>query len=278
VSRFRQVAPFVALVISAVASVAAAVAYWADANTQWFGGILALALIAAGAGLVGWARAAMPDQTVVGEREPLESTPEEREAFVSALVEGERSITRRRVLTGSLLAIGGGLTATVLSMFRSLGPNPYPVLDHTTWTKGARLVTASGVPVKPADLGVGSVITVFPEGHRDDTSAQTLLIRVDPKFLKLPAGQEGWAYQGLVAYSKICTHAACPVGLYQQRQHLLLCPCHQSTFDVLDGAKPTSGPAARALPQLPIAVDKDGYLVAQSDYATPVGPGFWRRT
>jgi ubiquinol-cytochrome c reductase iron-sulfur subunit len=262
--------------VAAICSVAAVVAYWAGANTQWFGGIVAFGLIAAGVGLVGWARNAMPDEPAVGEREPLESSEEERRAFVEAFVHGEESITRRRLLTGSLLAIGGALGATVLSMLRALGPDPGPILEHTSWSKGVRVVTEDGKPVKPGDLFTGGVLTVFPEGHVDDASAQTLLIRVGANQLALPADRRSWVVQNVVAYSKICTHAACPVGLYQEHQHLLLCPCHQSTFDVLDGARPTSGPAARSLPQLPLALDNDGYLVAQSDYTTPVGPGFWR--
>ena len=80
-----------------------------------------------------------------------------------------------------------------------------------------------------------------------------------------------------IAYSKICTHVGCPVGLYQADTHELLCPCHQSTFDVLDGARPRFGPATRSLPQLPLAVDGDGFLTAQSDFTEPVGPGFWNR-
>ncbi len=86
-----------------------------------------------------------------------------------------------------------------------------------------------------------------------------------------------WTIDGLVAYSKVCTHAGCPVGLYQSESSLLLCPCHQSTFDVLNGAEPTFGPATRALPQLPIAVDEEGFVIATADYSEPVGPGFWNR-
>ena len=81
----------------------------------------------------------------------------------------------------------------------------------------------------------------------------------------------------VVAYSKVCPHAGCPVGLYEPDTHRLYCPCHQSVFDVLDAAEPKSGPATRPLPQLPLAVDADGYLVARSDYTEPIGPGFWNR-
>jgi ubiquinol-cytochrome c reductase iron-sulfur subunit len=105
--------------------------------------------------------------------------------------------------------------------------------------------------------------------------SQALLIRVDPALLRLPAGRSGWAPRGYIAFSKFCTHAGCPVGLYRASTHKLLCPCHQSTFDVLEGARPVFGPTTRALPQLPLDVDAEGYLRAKGDFSAPVGPGFW---
>lgn len=263
------------LAVGSAAALGAAVAYWATSSTQLFGGLLALSLLAGGAGLVWWAHAAMPDEPAIGEREPLASSEEERAAFVESFVGGERSVGRRRFLAGSLLTLAAGLGAVALSMVRSLGPDPLPILRQTAWKVGTRLVQSDGSPIKLDDLRTGGVVTVFPEGHVGDAQSQTLLIRVEPELLDLPADRQGWAPQGVVAYSKICTHAGCPLGLYEDQQHLLLCPCHQSTFDVLRGAEPTSGPADRALPQLPLGVDKNGYVVAQSDYPTPVGPGFW---
>ena len=88
---------------------------------------------------------------------------------------------------------------------------------------------------------------------------------------------ENWDVEGVLAYSRICTHVGCPVGLYEQRTHHLLCPCHQSTFDLTDSGNVVFGPAARRLPQLAITVDDEGYLVAQGDFAEPVGPSFWER-
>jgi ubiquinol-cytochrome c reductase iron-sulfur subunit len=132
--------------------------------------------------------------------------------------------------------------------------------------------------VKPADLEVDGVITVWPEGHTQAADSPTLLIhyREDQGFT--PAeGREDWTVDDLVAYSKLCTHVGCPVGLYQAQAGLLLCPCHQSTFDVLDGARPVFGPAARSLPQLPLALNHDGELIARGDFSGPVGPGFWDR-
>jgi ubiquinol-cytochrome c reductase iron-sulfur subunit len=133
------------------------------------------------------------------------------------------------------------------------------------------------VPIRPADLSRSSLTTAWPEGHEHDADASTLLLQVDrERFRPLP-GREDWVVGDIVAYSKLCTHTGCPVGLYQTELDLLLCPCHQSTFDVLNGAEPVFGPAARPLPQLPLDVDEEGFLVATGDFSAPVAGGFWDR-
>jgi ubiquinol-cytochrome c reductase iron-sulfur subunit len=132
--------------------------------------------------------------------------------------------------------------------------------------------------VTPKDLAVDSVLTVWPEGHTNAADAPTLLIRTrGNQGFRPRRGREDWTVDGIVAYSKLCTHVGCPVGLYQAESGLLLCPCHQSTFDVLDGARPVFGPATRPLPQLPLGLDAKGNLVARGDFSDPVGPGFWDR-
>jgi ubiquinol-cytochrome c reductase iron-sulfur subunit len=136
-------------------------------------------------------------------------------------------------------------------------------------------VKQDGEPAHREELEVGSILTVFPEGVPGSPDGQTVLIRVDPGELRLPPDRAAWAPEGFVAYSKICTHAGCPVGLFRAETHELICPCHQSTFDVLEGARPRSGPAARPLPQLPIQLQPDGTFVALGDYPEPVGPSFW---
>ena len=83
--------------------------------------------------------------------------------------------------------------------------------------------------------------------------------------------------EGIIAFSKICSHMGCAVALYEQQTKHLLCPCHQSTFDVTRAAKVIFGPAARPLPQLDITVDGEGYLVARNPFSEPVGPSFWER-
>ena len=132
--------------------------------------------------------------------------------------------------------------------------------------------------MKLDDLPLGGILTVFPDGDPTDPNSATLMIRVDPSLLQLDPDHLAWAPSGIVAYSKVCTHAGCPVGLYRSAQHTLICPCHQSEFDVLVGAKPINGPAARPLPQLPIQMAADGTFVALGDFPDPVGPSFWNIT
>lgn len=274
----RSIGPLLVLFAAALTAVAALVAFWIGADTQWFGGLLAASLLLFGIGLVWWARWAMPDELDSDEREELASTAEDRAELADTFTRGSESISRRRFLVGAVVAVAGAYAATALSLLRTLAPEPDPVLRHTAWQPMVRVVTANGDPVKPDDLRFGGVMTVYPAASVGDARAQTLLIKVQPRDLELPSGRESWAIDGVVAYSKICTHAGCPVGLFEEEESLLLCPCHQSTFDVLRGAVPTSGPAARALPQLPLALDTDGYIVAQSDFESPVGPGFWNMT
>jgi ubiquinol-cytochrome c reductase iron-sulfur subunit len=137
------------------------------------------------------------------------------------------------------------------------------------------VVDVDGHPIRPEDLPLSGVTTVFPEGHEEEPDSQTLLLRVPEDSLALPEDRSDWAPEGCLAYSKICTHAGCPVGLYRAEAGELLCPCHQSTFDVYTGATPVFGPAARALPQLPLELNEEGYLVARGDFSEPVGPSFW---
>ena len=153
------------------------------------------------------------------------------------------------------------------------------------WKKGTRLTRdPSGTPIKASEVTLGSAFHVIPEGleeseHKleEKAKAAVLLMRLKPEDLHVSAGREDWNYDGIVAYSKICTHVGCPVALYEQQTHHLLCPCHQSQFDITQEAKVIFGPAKRPLPQLPITVDSEGYLVAQSDFTEPVGPSFWER-
>jgi ubiquinol-cytochrome c reductase iron-sulfur subunit len=265
--------------VAMVAAIALAVVYWQGGQPQAEGVLLAVVFAGIGVGIVLWAKHFMPSDQVTEERHPLASTEEEVEAFVEAFEAGGSSLRSRRLL----VAMGGGACAALgvalLFPIRSLGPRPGGGLKRTAYAGGnKRVVREDGSPVRPADLSRGGTITVWPEGHTDDADAPTLLIRLrtDQDFEPRP-GREDWVIDDVVAYSKLCTHVGCPVGLYQAGSGLLLCPCHQSTFDVLDGAKPVFGPAARSLPQLPLALDGEGYIVATGDFSDPVGPGFWDR-
>ena len=263
-----------ALAISIVASLALVVIYVADGSVQLQGIALALALGGMGTAIVIWAVGLIDAPIEVEERHSF--MPAQRPAAVAGVAAEE--ITRRRFLTRLLTGAGAILaTALVLPAF-SLGPQPGTDLFRTAWGRGLRLVDSGNRPVRPGDLVLDSVTTVFPQGFVGRADCQTLLIKVRPADLELPTGRDAWVPDGCVAYSKVCTHAGCPVGLYRAQEHLLLCPCHQSTFDVLRGAVPVFGPAARPLPQLPVQVDAEGYLAALGDFPDPIGPGFWDMT
>jgi ubiquinol-cytochrome c reductase iron-sulfur subunit len=266
----------VALTVSILSGVGVAVVYVAGGQPQAEGVLLFLALAGIGTALIVWGKRLTRPEQIVEDRE-LPSAPAERDAAAEALERGGEDIGRRRFLARLLAGALGALGLAALFPIRSLGPSPGRSLLRTSWRRGLRVVDESGQPVSVADLEIGSVITVFPEGHVGSADSQTLLIRVEPDLLELSPDRRAWAPDGLVAYSKVCTHAGCPVGLYRATTRELLCPCHQSTFDVLQGATPVFGPASRPLPQLPLEVDEEGYLRARSDFPEPVGPAFWNR-
>jgi ubiquinol-cytochrome c reductase iron-sulfur subunit len=267
----------VAFVVSMLACIGLAVLYALGGQPQVEGALLLAGLGSLGFGLAAWGKELMPQGPFIQEAEDLAPSEEDKAAFWASFARGEESIARRSVLAKLLLGALGALGAALVFPIRSLGPNPGRSLFQTSWRTGSRVVTADGAPVSVNDLKVGGVLTVFPEGHTDAADSQTLLIRVSDHPVVTRRGRESWSPGGYLAYSKVCTHAGCPVGLYQQQRHQLLCPCHQSTFDVLRGCPPVFGPATRSLPQLPLAVDGAGYLVAQRDFTEPIGPGFWNR-
>ena len=250
--------------VATAAAVGLAVVYFAGGQTQLEGILLAITSGGIGAGIVIWAKAYMPHGEVTEERGRLESTEDEVAAFTADFEAGEQTVTRRRLLLASAGAAFAALGVALLFPIRSLGPNIRAALRRTPYDEAPiRVVREDGEPVRADDLPIDGVITVWPEGHTDAADAPTLLIRTRPtQPFEVREGREDWTVDGVVAYSKLCTHTGCPVGLYQAEEGLLLCPCHQSTFDVYDGARPMFGPATRSLPQLPLAVDDDGYLIA----------------
>jgi ubiquinol-cytochrome c reductase iron-sulfur subunit len=247
--------------------------YVAGGETQLEGLLLTVCLGGIGVGIVVWAQRLMPSRVHVEPRPPIGTDPDRIEGLTEALTE-EAGFSRRTLLIRALIGALGGLGAALAIPVFSLGPAPGRSLFETTWRAGAKLLPASGEP-GALDLPVDGVLTVFPDGDSSDPNAATLLIRVAPELLELPDGRDSWAPDGFIAYSKICTNAGCPVGLYRAAQHTLICPCHQSEFDVLRGAVPINGPAARPLPQLEIDRQADGTLVAMGDFKDPVGPSFW---
>jgi ubiquinol-cytochrome c reductase iron-sulfur subunit len=266
----------VLLILSTLAALGLAVVYIAGGQPQLEGALLGVALTGIGVALILWARGLSTEGAVIADRGPLGGQEDDGEV-VEERVEEVTDEPGRRTVLKLFWAAGGALALAAVFPIRSLGPAPGRALLTTAWKAGARLVDVDGRPVRTDTLQVGGTTTAFPEGAEHAADAQVVVIRVEEGAIRPRPGREDWSPRGYIAYSKICPHVGCPVGLYQADTHELLCPCHQSTFDVLDGARPSFGPATRSLPQLPISIDREGFLVAQGDFEEHVGPGFWNR-
>jgi ubiquinol-cytochrome c reductase iron-sulfur subunit len=278
-----------------------------SASNTALGVTLALSLLGIGLGAVHWAKTLMPDTEVVEERHPMRASDESRRRVVDVMAEGGQTsqVTRRPLIKYTLGgALGLFAVPIVLQVAGSLGPMPQKSLSLTWWNGGPsgpgeeptftplRLMRdPENTPILASDVTLGSVFHVMPEGLLPDpvtheggaehvleekAKAAVLLMRLDPDVITSQK-EIDWGYEGIVAYSKICTHVGCPVGLYEQQTHHLLCPCHQSTFDVTQDCKVIFGPAKRPLPQLKITVDDEGYLVSAAPFAEAIGPSFWER-
>jgi len=258
-------------------------------NNLFLGIGITLAVLGIGLGAIHWSKSLMDGHDMVEQRHGTRGTDTTRAKAVEVFTLGnkESGFGRRTLIRRTLI---GALVVTPLPavvLFRDLAPgeDPVPLLQHTLWEKGIRLTRdPSGTPIKASDVTLGSAFHVIPEGINEledrleqKAKAAVLLMRLLPEDLNVSAGREDWNYNGIVAYSKICTHVGCPVALYEQQTHHLLCPCHQSQFDITREAEVIFGPAKRPLPQLPITVDDEGYLIARSDFTEPVGPSFWER-
>ena len=254
---------------------------------------LSVVLICLAAGSLLWVRHLMPDAEMEEERHDMRSTDADRAAFQDYAVEGGRAsqVGKRSLARRTLLLATTPLAVAPIVLLRDLGPLPGTSLRHTVWSPGRRLlVYGTNQPISPDQfITPGSMITIVPDGYQDNSDelakAAVILIKFAPGELHIPTSYDGgtlvgspnWTVDNIVAYSKICTHVGCPVALYEQTTHHILCPCHQSTFDAAHGANVIFGPAARPLPQLPLTTDSSGYLVAESDFTQPVGPSFWER-
>ena len=260
-----------------------------SASNLALGFTLGAALFLIGAGAIHWAKKLMPDEEIIAERKPIGSDEETTAGAAEEFARGaeESGFVKRPLIRRTLLTAMALIPLPAIVLLRDLGPAPGTILRETIWKKGERLATGvTMLPIRPEDIPVGGVVKVVPaslheveEAERTlnaATKASVILVRMAPEEIQTQQG-ENWDVDGILAYSNICTHVGCPIGLYEQRTHHMLCPCHQSTFDIADSGKVIFGPAARRLPQLAITVDEDGYLVAQQGFTEPVGPSFWER-
>ncbi|WNZ12253.1 Rieske 2Fe-2S domain-containing protein [Streptomyces sp. 11x1] len=248
---------------------------------------LGLALFCIGAGAVHWARTLMSDVEIADERHPIEAAPEVKAKVLADFKQGakESALGRRKLIRNTMFGALALFPLSGVVLLRDLGPLPGTKLRHTQWAKGKKLINMNTMePLRPSDVAVGSLTFAMPEGldeHDHDFQKNIakdalMIVRIQPNDIKDKQSLE-WSHEGILAYSKICTHVGCPISLYEQQTHHALCPCHQSTFDLADGARVIFGPAGHALPQLHITVGEDGYLEAVSDFDEPVGPAFWER-
>lgn len=279
-----------------------------NASNLALGASLGLALLFIGLGAIQWAKKLMVDEEVSEERHLVASSPEQRREAVELILVGsaESGLGRRTLIKLSLLPALGLLVAPVVVLLRDLGPLPGNDLRTTSWKSGMRLVRDGlGTPIRASDVVIGSLVNVepgslYPNGPDSPTAGEVagedavgiddvsstqvvrarsaaIIIRMAPGEATVPAGREQWNVNGIFCYSKICVHMGCPISLYEQQTHILLCPCHQSQYDLSQAGKVVFGPATRPMPQLPIKVDSDGYLIASAGFNEPVGPSFWDR-
>jgi ubiquinol-cytochrome c reductase iron-sulfur subunit len=272
--------------LSSLCSIAFVVVYVVDsipAQTQFLGLSLGLALVFAAAALVLIGLRLVPTEELDDEYPPLEY-PSAQNEVVERLEDGGTRLTRGGLLklglAGTAGALGLALLTPALSLGRFLDTGVYRA---TPWRRGRRLVDESGAPLRAADIERENFYTAFPEGaDREDIAAPVVLVRLEPDELDLPSSLAGYDANGIVAYSKICTHAGCAIAMYRaplfqpvEPRPALVCPCHYSTFDPATGGAVLFGPAGRPLPMLPLEVDRKGFLRAKGTFDGQVGPSWW---
>jgi ubiquinol-cytochrome c reductase iron-sulfur subunit len=279
-----EVAVAMLLVVAGLAAGAFAVLIVAHPQTQLLGATLGLALACMAAALVLAAKQVVAREIAVEPRHRDETArPEDDAALAHDLRRAGDGITRRRALGAAAGVAGAGLAGALVAPVTALGPGLGDAPDRTPWRRGRRVVTSDGVPLRADALAVGSFQSALPEGaDRRELGSPIVVVRVDPATLRLAPERRGWAPQGILAFSQICTHAGCAVTLFRYPTNeetsqgpALVCPCHYSTFDVRAAADPVFGPAARALPQLPLSIADDGTLVAAGPLSGSVGPSWW---
>jgi ubiquinol-cytochrome c reductase iron-sulfur subunit len=258
---------------------------------------LGLSLLCLGFAVITWAKKLLPEEVSIQERHDGASPDDERALTGATILNmvDETGIKRRPILKGALVLGAAPLgLAAAAPLIGGLIKKPGDMYFHTAWRpadgKLIRLTREDGSEIRPEDVSVGGQMTVFPGvpggATNEHADSPVLLIhlrgddantlRSNLKHVKVNAENGGAMWDNYVAYSKICTHAGCPASLYEQQTNRLLCPCHQSQFQITDNARPIFGPATRRLPMLPLGVE-DGVFVAKSDFRVPIGPGFWER-
>jgi quinol---cytochrome c reductase iron-sulfur subunit len=275
---------------SALASVATVVVYVAGADTQLLGIGFGLSLALIAAALIVAASRVVPQEEQAEER-PRFAWPEgdrgrsEEDAAVARsgreVAAAADGVTRRRLLVAAGGTAGAALGAAIVVPLASLGPHVEGGLVTDQFQDGVRLVDEANRPIRAEEIEVGAFTTAFAEGaSHDNEGAIAVVVRVHPDQLELPPERAGWAPEGFLAFSKICTHAGCAVNLYrsplyppQAPSPALVCPCHYSTFDVLQGGTRIFGPAGRPLPQLPLRIER-GLLVAAGPFSGRIGPSW----
>ncbi|MCC2593432.1 Rieske (2Fe-2S) protein [Tessaracoccus sp. OS52] len=266
----------------------------ANAQNVGFGVTGGLAVLFIGLALVQWARVIMTDEESVELRHPAASSDEDRAVFVEQWNAGAKQsgLGRRKLIGGALAGAIGFAVIPAVVLLADMGPWPTKsvrarTIEETIWDEGVELVNdETWRPIRPQDIEIGQLVNAQPatlqelhgsEFQVEKAKAALVIVRMDPSSIKIPESRKDWHVSGILAYSKICTHVGCPISLWERQTHHLLCPCHQSTFDLGNSGVVVFGPAARSLPQLPIKVNAEGNLVAQSDFTVPVGPSYFER-
>jgi ubiquinol-cytochrome c reductase iron-sulfur subunit len=252
-------------------------------QTQWLGLSIGGALALVAAALIVLGRTLL-DEDEVAEDYPASEHPSEQEEIGQLVERSGSRFTRKGLMKAAggaaAVTVGAALVAPAASLGPVAGTNS---LYDTPWKRGRRLVDVRGKPLLAADIEAGTFYTAFPEGaNRDELGSPVVVVRLAPSALRLPTSRRGWAPEGILAYSKICTHAGCAVALYRKPtfppidpRPALVCPCHYSTFDPARGGKVIFGPAGRGLPQLPLEIDSAGNLRAAGNFSGPIGPSWW---
>ena len=272
--------------LAALAAVGFVVVYVVDpgGSTQYLGLSLGLCLAALAAAAVVAGKRLVAQESAVEERPQLEH-PDERERVAEIVERPRAGISRRRLLKGAAGAAGAALGGALIVPLAALGPaeDQQALLKEDPWRRGTRLIDLEGAALAAAAVPLGGFVSAFPEGADPETLGSPLVVlRIPVEELRLPPERAGWAPEGIMAFSKICTHAGCAIELFRYPLYAptspgpaLVCPCHYSAFDVRTGGQRTFGPAARALPQLPLEIDGDGLLRAGGPLSAPPGPSWW---